>query len=219
MEKANEIGYFDKILALDLETSGMHRSSGNPCIDIKTGKYYQIVSIGLAIADTVTLKPVDTLYVEIKWDGESVWDKKAENKHGLTKDYLEKNGVEDIEAIAQVIDFIQTYWDVNAEYSKDRIVHCLGTNVSSFDIFFMRHLFEKYEIPFFPISNQFIDTNTIGWVTMGMYTSDKLFESIGTKRDKHNALEDALLSLESVRRIRKMCNLIEFKTMMEDSFK
>jgi len=218
MDKANEIGYFDRVLVIDTETSGLMRGSANPCVNLKTGEYYQMVSVGLVVADTVTLKPADNLYVEIKWDGESLWDKGAERKHGLTKEHLEKNGVEDIEALAQIVDFISTYWSSGAEYAKDRIIHCMGHNVSSFDIWFLRKLFEKYDVPFFPHSNQFIDTNTIGWVTMGAFTSDKLFETIGTIRNEHNALEDALLSLESARRVRKICNVIDFKSMLENSF-
>lgn len=218
MDNASDIGFFDKVLALDVETSGLIRSTSNPCVNYKTGEYYQMVSVGMAIADTETLKPVDTLYVEIKWDGRSLWSAGAEKKHGLSKAYLERNGVSDVEALAQIVDFVSTYWDINAEYSKDRVVHCLGTNVASFDMFFMHDLFDRYEVPFFPVSNQVIDTNTVGWVTMGMFTSDKLFEAIGIKRDKHNSLEDALLSLEAARRIRKMCKVLDFKSMFEGSF-
>jgi len=218
MGKANEVGYFDRVLALDVETSGLIRGTGNPCINPKTGDYYQIVSIGLAVAGTKTLKPADTLYVEVKWDGKSLWDKGAERKHGLTKEYLEQNGMDDIEALSHVVDFIKTYWDSDAEYAKDRIVHLVGHNVSSFDIWFLRQLFEKYQIPFFPYSNQFIDTNAIGWITMDMFSSDKIFETIGTTRDKHNSLEDALLSLETVRRAKKICDVMDFRSMFESSF-
>jgi len=218
MDNASDIGYFDKVLAVDVETSGIVRSSGNPCVNLKNGEYYQMVSVGMAIADTETLKPVDTLYIEIKWDGKSLWNAGAEKKHGLSKEYLARNGKTDVEALAEIVGFISTYWDINAEYSKDRIVHCLGTNVASFDIFFLRNLFDRYDVPFFPVSNQVIDTNTIGWATMGMFTSDKLFEAIGIKRDKHNSLEDALLSLEAARRIRKMCGVLDFESMFEGSF-
>jgi hypothetical protein len=218
MDNASDIGYFDKVLALDVETSGLMRGSGNPCINLETGEYYQMVSVGMAIADTETLKPIDTLYVEIKWDTHSLWSASAEKKHGLSKAYLEENGVGDVVALSQIVDFVSTYWNVNAEYSKDRIVHCLGTNIASFDMFFLRDLFDKYTVPFFPVSNQVIDTNTIGWATMGMFTSDKLFEAIGIKRDKHNSLEDALLSLEAARRVRKMCNIVDFKSMFEGAF-
>lgn len=219
MENASEIGYFDKVLVFDVETSGLFRSTGNPCIDYKTGKYYQIVSAGLIIADTQTLTPVDKLYLEIKWDGQSLWEKNAEKQHRLTKDYLEKNGMRDDEALAEIVSFVSTYWDINAEYSKDRIVHCLGHNASSFDIWFMRQLFDKYEVPMFPVSNQFIDTNTIGWITMGHYSSNKLFEKMGFKReDGHNALQDAELSLEAARRVRTICDVVGFEKLFVDSF-
>mgnify|MGYP000915246600 CR=1 FL=1 len=192
MSDASSRGYFGKVLAMDCETSGVNVNSDDPSIG------YQAVSWGLIVADAKTLKVIDELYVEIKWNGESKWDKKAEGVHGLTKEYLEANGLDEEEAVVEIANFIYKYWPPDAEYSSQRSIRCLGHNVSTFDVWFMRQLFNKFELKF-RTGNRFIDTSTVGWVVFDCFNSDDAFDLVGVQRKEHNALEDARASLQLVK--------------------
>ena len=202
MGKARQKGYFSKVLAMDCETSGL-----NFGYDPSVG--YQAVSWGLAVADAETLKVIDTLYVEIKWNGTAKWEKKAEAVHGLSKEYLEKHGLTEEQALEEIANFIYQYWPPNDEFSTNRSVRCLGHNVATFDVWFMRQLFDKFDLPFHT-GNRFIDSSTIGWAVFDCFNSDDAFELVGVVRDehKHNALDDAIASLTLVRMTRKLSQKI-----------
>ena len=115
---------FDKILALDVETSGLNRTELDPSIG------YQIVSIGMIMADTTTFTPSDQLYLEIQWNGEAKWDNFAESIHGLSRDYLVKHGLTEEEAVEKIALFLDKH------YGTDTAITCLGQNVSRFDVAF-----------------------------------------------------------------------------------
>ena len=51
------------------------------------------------------------------------------------------------------------------------------------------------------------DSNSIGWATIGSFTSDAFFSTMGfNTREAHNSLEDANMALESTRRLRVIWN-------------
>jgi len=191
-------GYFEKILAVDCETTGLNWENDNPSIG------HQAVSWGIIVADAHTLKAVEELYVEIKWNAESREAKKndptfsvsAAAIHGLTFDYLEKNGITEEEAVTQIANLIIKYWGPTSQ------VKLLGHNVHLFDLPFLRAMFRRHSIEI-PIGSRHYDSNSAGFVTVGAYTSDGLFETMGfDTRGSHNALEDARMALESCRRIK-----------------
>lgn len=192
-------GYFDKILAMDCETSGLNFNSIDP------SEGFQSVSWGLIVADANTFKPIEELYLEIKWDGLSTWNKQAEDIHGLSREYLDKNGMTKEEAAVTIGNFIHKYWNPSNEFSYQRNVRCLGHNVATFDICFMRSLLSPFGI-MFPTGNRFIDTSSIAFSTLGCYTSDEAFELIGVERKLHNALEDAAAALKLVKTVRTLYN-------------
>jgi phenylpyruvate tautomerase PptA (4-oxalocrotonate tautomerase family) len=198
MSNASTKGYFGKVLAMDCETSGLAVNSDDPSIG------YQAVSWGLVVADASTLKHIDELYVEIKWNGESKWDKKAEAVHGLTKQHLDTFGLSEEDALVQIANFVYKYWDSKSEFSSQRSVRCLGHNVATFDIWFMRQLFRKFDLEF-KSGNRFIDTSTVGWTVFDCFNSDDVFELVGVQRAAHNALEDAKASLAVVRTAKTLC--------------
>jgi hypothetical protein len=172
---------------------------------------YQSVSWGFVIADAENLKPIDELYVEIKWDGVSKWNDKAEKIHGLSKEYLEENGVSNEEAVEQIANFILKHWNPEADTSSERNVRCLGQNVATFDIWFLIKMFEdagadELRRAILPTGNRFIDTSTIGYM-LGYFNSDDLFESVGVERAAHNALEDAKASLTAARKTKKLIKM------------
>jgi hypothetical protein len=184
-------GYFEKVLAIDVETSGMAFNEDDPSINTATGETYQIVSIGLVVASALTFKPVEELYLEIKWDGVSKWEAKAESVHGLSKSYLAEAGVTPEDAVVAIANLIADYW------GNDVPVCLLGHNVSTFDIWFLKRLLRSFDIHV-RFGSRTVDTNAIGLATFGTFNSDDLFELVGMGvRDpaKHNALDDAKMAL------------------------
>jgi hypothetical protein len=195
-------GYFKHVLAVDVETSGMCYGTDDPSYNPKTGETYQIVSIGLVVADVATFKPVEELYLEIKWDGESVWSKEAEGVHGLTKQYLEEHGVDRVTAVEEIGNLVIKYW------GPDTPICLLGHNVATFDLWFFKRLMRSEGIHL-RFGNRYIDSQSAGIATFGTFNSDDLFAAAGfPERDpsKHNALDDAKMALTSVRLIKQLWN-------------
>ncbi len=205
-------GYFEKLLVIDCETTGLCFSAENPVFNPATGERHQAVSWGLIVADAKTLRPIDRVYVEIKWNKESKRQKKsdpsfggrAEQVHGLTYEYLEKNGLTEEEAVEKIGNLIITH------FGPSNPLKTLGHNVHLFDVPFLRDLFERTGVPL-TFGNRHYDTNSMGFATFGTFNSDDLFELVGCpKRDDHNALTDAEQALEATRIIRKI-----FRTALE----
>ena len=191
-------GYFQYLLTIDCETTGLNFNSDDP------SEGHQAVSWGVIVTDAETLKPIEELYVEIKWNEESKKQreenkkhgKRAEEIHGLTYDYLEENGVTEEEAVEQIGTLILKYWGPEVS------IRTLGHNVHTFDMPFLRSMFRRNGIAL-KFGNRHYDTNSIGWCTFGTFNSDDLFELVGFDlRDKHNALDDARMALTAARTIR-----------------
>jgi hypothetical protein len=127
-------GYFDKFLAFDCETSGM-AFGDNPSKD------YQIVSAGLIVAD-FTFKPIEELYVEIQWNGHAKWDAKAESIHGMSKEYLLKNGIPEVEAVEKIGALMYDH------FGMDSPISLLGHNVGTFDLPFLRKTLSNHDLNF-----------------------------------------------------------------------
>ena len=188
----NKSAYFDKIIALDCETSGLNRDTFDPSVD------YQIVSIGMLVADTKDYNVIDELYVEIKWNGDSKWSDEAERIHGFSKSYLDKVGLSEEDAVEQIALFLDKH------YGTKTAINTLGQNVSSFDVPFLRALLHKYDMPF-KFAHRHVDTFSLSMPTIGAFSSNELFELMGfEKRVTHNSLEDARMALKSVKTINRM---------------
>lgn len=189
MAKGSE---FTKFLAVDCETSGMTTKGDDPSID------YQMVAIGLIVSDVKTFKEIESLYLEIKWNGESEWNDFAFKIHGLSKEYLEENGVDEEEAAAQILELIMRHFD-----TTKGIVLC-GHNVASFDRYFLKALLRKFDIEL-KFSHRMLDTFSLGLIAVQAFDSDELFSKMGlAPRRMHNALEDIQYTLKSVRLINKL---------------
>ena len=193
-------GYFKYFLAMDCETSGLQPNSFTPFLD-KNGGRYQAVSWGLQVVDAITLKAVDELYVEIQWNGESLWDDRAEQVHGLSKEYLEEHGVTEEEAVCEIGNLIVKWWGGTAQ------INGFGHNVATFDIPFLIELFERHGIPL-KFSHRCYDTTTLALILMEQYNSDDLFEELSLPpRCKHNALEDVKLEVLAAKRLKQIFNI------------
>jgi len=191
-------GEFDFLLAIDCETTGLNFSFDDPSVG------HQTVSWGIIVADATTLKPIEELYVEIKWNEQSKkarekdpkFGKKAELIHGLTYEYLEENGVTEDEAVVAIANLILKYWGPTVS------IRTLGHNVHTFDMPFLRDLFRRVGIEL-KFGNRHYDTNSIGFAAFKTFNSDDLFEIVGfDTRGAHNSLDDARMALESARVVR-----------------
>jgi DNA polymerase III epsilon subunit-like protein len=188
-------GYITRVLALDCETTGLHFNQDNPALGDGKRGYFQTVSWGLIVANAITLEPIEELYLEIQWDGNSIWNTKAESVHGLSKAYLKENGVTRTEAVESIGNLIIDHWGI------DSPVHVLGHN-PQFDLAFLKADLrsEGLEIKF---GNKMIDTNSVGFTVYNTHNSDDLFEMVGLpQREDHNALTDAQNALYVVKATR-----------------
>lgn len=184
--------HFTKFLAVDCETSGMTTTGDDPSVN------HQMVSIGLIVSDVKTYKEIESLYLEIKWNGESEWSDFAYKIHGLSKEYLEENGVDEEEAAAQILELIMKHFD-----TTKGITLC-GHNVATFDRYFLKALLRKFGIEL-KFSHRMIDSFTLGLIGVEAFDSDELFEKMGlAPRRMHNALEDIQYTLKSVRLLNKV---------------
>ena len=193
-------GHFDFILAIDCETTGL--KFGSDYAD----DGHQAVSWGVVVADAATLKPIEELYVEIKWNQQSKdarkkdssFGKRAEEIHGLTYEYLEKNGIDEEEAVATVGSLILKYWGPEVS------IRTLGHNVHLFDLFFLRSMFRRHGIEL-KMASRHYDSNSLSFGTLGTFNSDDMFSVMGfDRRGTHNALEDIKMTLETYRIIRTL---------------
>lgn len=191
-------GYHEYVLFADCETTGLAFGCDNPTIDPTTGKTYQAISWGLIVAESTTLKVVDELYVEIKWNGTSEWTASAQKIHGLSLEYLEEHGMDEADAVVEIGNLIVKYWGPTSNIVMG------GHNVHKFDLQFLQATMRSQGIEL-NFGSKHVDTNSIGFATYGTYNSDDLFELVGLNRaTQHNALEDARCALKTVKRVRSM---------------
>ena len=191
----------DKILAIDCETSGINWASGNSKCDKSVAEGFQMVSIGIVVSDTSSFKPLAEFYTEIKWNGISKWDEGAEKVHGMSKEYLEENGDDEEDALVDMLEFIIKHVDIK------KPLYCLGHNVVSFDIPFLRDLLYRFDVKDIRFGQRNFDSFALSMGTVGEFNSESLFTRVGLpSRKEHNALDDAKYSLETYRRIRMAWN-------------
>ena len=178
-----------KILVIDFETTGSSFKTYE-----ETFKEYQGIAFGAIVADSQTFEPIETLYREIKFDPKYNWSAEAEAIHGLSREHLEMNGVTSEEAATDLAGMIYNHFYTGK-------VAFLGHN-TQFDIAATRQLLGPYEV--MPeIHHVVLDTSPLGFITIGEYKSDKVFDFFtGETRGKHNALDDAFKCLTTVRNIR-----------------
>lgn len=184
-------------LALDWETSGSEWG-GDSSVE------HQGISYGAVLFDTVTLDPIKTLYREIKfdpslgkaWQGKDYkWSEEAQGIHGLSREHLAANGVDQETAAVDLAELILEHFDIA------RPILFLGHNVD-YDIRFTEQLLVPYDI-MFKVAHTKLDTSGVAWINYGIYRSNDVFEFLGlNERKEHNALEDALMTLEAAKRMR-----------------
>ena len=182
-------------LAIDWETSGADWD--NP---VGSHIKYQGLSFGAVVFDADTFEEIERLYCEIKFDESKYsWTEEAAKIHGLTREYLEANGIDREEAAVLLAELILKYFGPN-----ERIMF-LGHNVD-FDIGFTDQLLNDFGIEI-KKHHVKLDTSSTGFITTNRYKSDQLFEYLGfDKRNAHNAMDDILMTIETCRIIRAFCD-------------
>ena len=193
-------------LCIDWETSGVNWGGDS-------SKDYQGLAFGAIVFETDTFEPVEKLYLEIKYDDTKwKWSEDAERIHGLSREYLEANGISQEDAATQLLELILKY------FGPDSKVMLLGHN-PEFDRRFTNQLLNSVEFEFsvekqnpdftqIQLHHVMLDTSSLGFITLGLYKSDLLFEKIGfPERGMHNALQDAEQTLQTCQIIRSLVQL------------
>lgn len=196
MTKTSAIDY---ILVVDSETTGMNFGTPDPAISGNTR--YEAISWGFILVDGKTLEEIDSMYIEIQPSSRCVWNDRAEQVHGLSREYLAKNAKTRDEAIADIAEFIYKYFP--PEQGANIVL--AGQNVASFDKYFLKELFDSYELPL-KLSHRSVDTFSIGYATFGFTDSNQLFEAFRCRDSNapHNALTDARAVLHVMQTVRKL---------------
>jgi len=180
-------------LLIDWETSGSD-FGGDSSIE------YQGVTFGAVVFDTTTFQEIDSLYRELHFDDKKYkWTEGAEKIHGKSREYLAEHGVPREEALADLMELILKYWIPGSK------ILVAGHNVS-FDNDFTVQLFRDHGLEdAIKFHHVVIDTSGIGFVCIGEYKSDAVFNILGGlgQRDGHNALEDARATLAVLRTVRQ----------------
>jgi hypothetical protein len=190
-------------LWMDWESSGADFENG---LD-GTVKKYQGISVGLIIANNATLEEVDSLYVEMQFDGKKYqWTDRAQEIHGLSREHLATCMTRE-EALAEIIEFLMKYFGTEIiatiPTEPDQKVQIGGHNVQ-FDIRMLGQLFEDLGFNV-GIHHVVIDTTAAAFLTIGMHKSNDVFVFFGAEvRGKHNALDDARQALQAARGIKQI---------------
>jgi DNA polymerase III epsilon subunit-like protein len=180
-------------LCIDWETSGSN-FDGDSSID------YQGIAFGAAVFNTDDFSIVDKMKRYIKFDNKKYkWSNDAEKIHGLTREFLDKNGKTQEEAAIDLGNFVLTYFGITPK------VLILGHNVD-FDIAFTKQLLEPYDI-MFKIHHVKLDTSSAGLIAFNKFKSNDLFKLIGLEnRNEHDPLQDVEYTIELAKSIRLLIN-------------
>jgi hypothetical protein len=189
-----------KYLIVSCETSGVGSDLRNVSKLNKT-HYYQPLSWGLMVVDEKFNK-IDELYVELIYNAEYkpiAWEPSAQRIHQLTPIKLNKNGLNEIEAVEEIGSFIVQHFDL------DKIV-LVGYNVATFVYPFLDDMLKRYNIPL-NFDYHMYDLNTVG-LMLGTKNKAELFELLGATPKKRNSLNDVRAIHKCLAQIMKMWGLL-----------
>jgi hypothetical protein len=193
-------------LCLDWETSGA-------AFGEDSSKIYQGLSFGAIVFNTKTFEPVEEMYRVIQFDETKwKWSDDAQKIHGMSKEHTIENGVSAEQAAADLLEMIFKYFGTGK-------VMFLGHN-PEFDRRFTNQLLNNINIEFSvertqpqmegwcQVHHVMLDTSALGFITLGLFKSDLLFDSLGfEERGEHNALQDAMQTLQTCQAIRQLVQI------------
>ena len=182
-------------LCIDWETSGADFGKDSSV-------NYQGITFGAIVFKTSDFSEVESIYREIKFDSSRYkWSAEAEAIHGKSQQYLAEHGVQPEDAAVDLIELIHKY------FAGTKVMF-LGHN-PEFDRRFTNQLLKNVDFEFtvekepgdrtqIELHHVMLDTSAAGFITVGLYKSDLLFERMGfPERAEHNALEDARMTLQT----------------------
>jgi DNA polymerase III epsilon subunit-like protein len=194
---------FQFALCIDWETSGADFGKDSSLT-------YQGLSFGAIVFNAKTLEPIEKMYVEIKFDETKwTWTEGAARIHGLTREYLDANGITQEDAAIKLAELILRYWGTDSK------VLFLGHN-PEFDRRFTNQLLNQIGIEFsvepsgtfesrIEVFHVVLDTSALGFIAFGLYKSDLLFAKIGfEERGDHNSMTDAEMTLMTCKAVREL---------------
>ena len=175
-------------VAIDWETSGFSTP--------EYAKMHQGISFGVIIFDSQSLEPIESLYLEIQFDENKYkWEAGAEKVHGLSREHLKK-GVTQEEAAIALCNLIVKYLGTDD-------VMLLGHRVH-FDRAFTEQLTKSIGVDLSYHPNT-IDSCSMAIALMEMAKSEDVFQTLGMPpRQEHNAMEDIMYTLLSVKRMKEL---------------
>ena len=123
---------------------------------------------------------------------------KAEAVHGMSKEYLEKHGVDEEDAVMDILEFLMEHLDIT------KPIFVLGHNVGTFDLPFLKDLLYRHGVEKIKFGHRCFDTFSLSMGTIKEHDSNMLFKRLGfADRNDHNALDDAKMALASFRLLNK----------------
>lgn len=183
------------ILLCDVESTGSTFGSYE-----ETFKRYQAIAFGAIVATSDTFEEVASLSFKVKFDPRYEWSDEAEKIHGITREQLEVEGLDNEEAAAELAEFILNH------FGTGKVM--FANHNPWFDIEAMKQLLEPHGV--MPdLHHVVLDTSGLGFVTMGKYRSNDVFEFFNGERPKiHDALGDARMALGVLKGIREIVNTV-----------
>jgi DNA polymerase III epsilon subunit-like protein len=200
-------------LCIDWETTGAEFGDDS-------SREHQGISCAAIIFSTKDFSPVEELHFFVKFDEiKYKWTEGAQKIHGLTKEFLAANGISQEEGATKLVELVLKYFGPGGK------VMFLGHN-PIFDIRFTNQLLASIEFiltpepkaaarehPSFTIIEMHhvvLDTSALGFITLGLFKSDLLFDKIGGEayaRGDHDAKQDARMTLETCQAVRKLVEI------------
>lgn len=193
MLPANKDNKMEKMLVVAMETSGLNVANAIG-VDRNLSNHYQIISLGLVICNSKYEK-LDELYIEIQYDGKSLWDKQAEKYHGLSKGRLKEYGLSEVKALEEIGSFIFNHFENNK-------IPLVGHN-THFSLTFLDALFRRYDIVL-PFDCHYYDLATLGKVFLNTCNKKTIFGLLELKNDKRNSLNTARNILKAFNRFKNI---------------
>lgn len=179
----------NNIVVLDFESTGL---------DVQKDF---IIQVGLVKADSETLTETDSLKVYIKPDCDYIITPEAEEKHGISKEFLEANGEAFIDVWPKIVEFIGD-------------CDLLTYNGNNYDLRILYYNLKHYGLSFDLSTRTCYDALTIERKRWPMKLIDVYKRYTGNDyEDAHDALADVRATLEVFRHQRA-----EVEDIFDDSF-
>jgi hypothetical protein len=150
-------------LSIHVETTGI-----NNALDEPVYKDNEIVSLAAVVCEKETFKPVDEIVLFIDYGLNTV----GTEWHKISPQFLLEEGLDEESAVVEFSNFILNYFD------PDEAIICLGQNVHSFVLPFVKNLLYRNEI-YIHFSSNSLDVFSLTVSTVGEMTIKELIELFG----------------------------------------